>query len=447
MKRTLWLLWSAISIAIASYYAWSLVGPKPEARQAFIVGAASHGHYQIELACESCHSSAFGGPEVLQDACMSCHGAELEAAHDSHPKSKFTDPRNADRLAIIDARYCSSCHLEHQQEQTLSMGLTLPADFCFECHQDIAEERPSHQDLAFDSCASAGCHNYHDNRALYQDFLIKHAGEPALLSNPSLPITNHASLMAANLAAFTPTLSDAQMMERHPAHTADWLASAHANAEVSCSACHQPESETAWQETPEMQVCANCHQQEQQGFFAGKHGMRLKAGLSPMTPAQSSLDFHAEAADSELSCGSCHEVHRQDRQAAAVEACLDCHNDSHSQHFLDSPHGQLWLQAQAGDIPAEQAVSCASCHLPRIEQKRNGQMIVSVQHNQNDNLRPNEKMIRPVCSQCHGVGFAIDALADPQLIRNNFSTQPSKHVVSIDWALGDFPKHTTKDDE
>ena len=34
-----------------------------------------------------------------------------------------------------------------------------------------------------------------------------------------------------------------------------------------------------------------------------------------------------------------------------------------------------------------------------------------VQHNQNDGLQPNEKMIRPVCMSCHGLGFSIDALA------------------------------------
>ena len=57
-------------------------------------------------------------------------------------------------------------------------------DFCVACHsegdQDVRWDRPSHADLAFDTCASAGCHNYHDNRALYEDFLVEHAGGPAL---------------------------------------------------------------------------------------------------------------------------------------------------------------------------------------------------------------------------------------------------------------------------
>ena len=60
---------------------------------------------------------------------------------------------------------------------------------------------------------------------------------------------------------------------------------------------------------------------------------------------------------------------------------------------------------------------------------------VLTNHNQNDTLRPNEKMIRPVCMSCHSLEFAIDALADPALIANNFSGTPMRHIESIDWAL------------
>ena len=43
-------------------------------------------------------------------------------------------------------------------------------------------------------------------------------------------------------------------------------------------------------------------------------------------------------------------------------------------------------------------------------------------------------MIRPVCMECHGLGFAIDALADENLIRSNFSGKPAVHVPSIELA-------------
>jgi hypothetical protein len=57
-----------------------------------------------------------------------------------------------------------------------------------------------------------------------------------------------------------------------------------------------------------------------------------------------------------------------------------------------------------------------------------------VEHNQSANLTPNEKMLRPVCQQCHGLPFAIDALADRELIRRNFSGKPGVHNESCDWA-------------
>ena len=52
----------------------------------------------------------------------------------------------------------------------------------------------------------------------------------------------------------------------------------------------------------------------------------------------------------------------------------------------------------------------------------------------NDTLRPNDKMIRAACMDCHGLGFAIDALADPALVANNFRGRPGRHVESIHYA-------------
>ena len=60
---------------------------------------------------------------------------------------------------------------------------------------------------------------------------------------------------------------------------------------------------------------------------------------------------------------------------------------------------------------------------------------IVVSHNQNDTLRPNEKMIRSVCLDCHGLGFAINALADSDLVIGNFSGRPAVHVESIEWAV------------
>ncbi|MEM8661866.1 MAG: NrfA- nitrite reduction protein, partial [Pseudomonadota bacterium] len=125
-----------------------------------------------------------------------------------------------------------------------------------------------------------------------------------------------------------------------------------------------------------------------------------------------------------------------DSRSAAVESCLTCHNDDHSLAYKDSPHYRLWQAEMSGDAAPGAGVSCASCHMPRTEKDYYWGTFVhnEVQHNQSLTLRPNEKMIRPVCMTCHGLGFAINALADPALIHNNFTGKPSVHIESIDLA-------------
>lgn len=446
-----WILWIVLTVAIGGYLAAGMLlksaagNPLLEpARKLLLPGKTTHGHYQIELACESCHSSAFGGREALQQSCERCHGAELKHAGDKHPASKFTDPRNADRLEKLDALQCVTCHVEHRTEITSTMGVTMPRDFCFHCHQDIAKDRPSHEGMAFDTCNSAGCHKYHDNRALYEDFLAKHLDEPKLLSKRWLPARDFASVAAefpgypADRFPLKPqTVPDAPpaLMKSQNAVT-DWLATAHARSGVNCNGCHQTEAEGKknWVERPDHTVCATCHEPETRGWLSGKHGMRLAEGLSPMTPGKARQPMHDKVRDQAMGCTSCHGAHRFDTKQAAVESCMSCHNDEHTAAYKRSPHYALWQKEAAGELPPGSGVSCASCHLPRDEYRPpdGGAKRVLVQHNQNDNLRPNEKMIRPVCMNCHGYGFSVDALADAALVRNNYSGNPGIHIKSVD---------------
>ncbi|MDX1497394.1 MAG: cytochrome c3 family protein [Salinisphaeraceae bacterium] len=422
-----WIIWLLLSLAGLGYLLFQFLTPG-EQREQFLIGEASHGHFQIELACESCHTSPFGGKEMLQDACVSCHADELKAAHDSHPRKKFTDPRNADLLEIIDARYCVSCHLEHQAEQTREMGVTLPDDYCFHCHQEVGNERPSHANLEFDSCASAGCHNYHDNRALYETFLVEHSGGEWLkpIAERGLPETHLAKKLESVLASQSDQAAPVFTAQKaqHSHVTDDWHDTSHGAAGVSCGACHS-DAQQQWIDQPTTEQCATCHATETKGFLSGKHGMRLAAGLEAMTPGKSQLSFDEGAAHAAMSCNACHQAHDFERSFAATEACLGCHADDHSRAFKHSPHAQVMGEAN------EPEVTCATCHMPRLETD-NGEVIV--QHNQNDVLRPNEKMIRPVCMQCHSLEFSIDALADPQLIQHNFNAPPSVHIPSVDWA-------------
>ncbi len=418
----------------------------------FMPGPMTGGHHQIGVACESCHTDPLGGSEVLQKSCINCHGEDRKKPFDSHPRSKFTDLRNADQLQNIDALMCVTCHTEHQPEMTGENGLTQPADFCVHCHSDIGKDRPSHQDMEFDTCNSAGCHNFHNNRALYTDFLVKHQGEPDLLEQPVLPERE----FAAVLGELTDYPADRYPVEQLTAGQAnaptdisvetavhnDWLETAHARSGVNCTACHEVKPENGgkpiWTGHPTHQVCGQCHSLEVDRFQRGKHGMRLAADLSPMTPAEARLPMRSEAAHRELSCTSCHPAHRFDVQSAAVDGCLECHSDKHSLAYKQGPHYRLWEKEISGEGEPGSGVSCASCHMPRVNFDVNDWMSrIMVEHNQNATLSPNEKMIRPACLHCHGLGFTLDALADEALILNNFQGRPAIHVESIELAEAD----------
>ncbi|MFA6266056.1 MAG: cytochrome c3 family protein [Pseudolabrys sp.] len=456
MSRTfmLWTLWITFSVAAALFVLGAIVYGGP--RSFLLIGKTTSGHHQIELACDSCHTSVFGGKEVLQDACVNCHGAALKAENDSHPLSKFTDPRNADRIVGLDARYCATCHQEHRPNITRAVGVTLPDDYCFHCHQDIAHDRPSHAGLAFDTCNSAGCHNFHDNRALYADFLIQHAGEPAQLDKQKLalvdfinkvadPIKVPKTLVAADADAPADRRGDAKVI-------ADWSADAHANAGVNCSGCHTRKTEPdIWIAAPGIETCKSCHANEATTFVEGKHGMRLRDGmfatkegpfglwkaekLSPMTPAMAELPMKADAAHKDLTCNTCHSAHGYDTTAAQVTACAGCHDDQHTKAYFASPHYDMFKKEVAGAAPRGTGVSCATCHMPVVERRDEyGTRSVFTMHNQNDNLRPNEKMTRSVCANCHGLQFTLDALADRKLIDTNFNGLPGVHIESIEWA-------------
>ena len=410
--------------------------------QVFMPDQSSHGHYQIEMQCSVCHEEDFQG--VKQNACLQCHQEELDRSNDSHPPSKFLDPRNAARVKILDARQCISCHTEHKPEATDSMGVTLPTDYCYFCHQDVATERPSHQDMPFDSCATSGCHNYHDNTALYERFLVSHAHEADFKDNPHRPTLDYYKKLIAKekpqpLSSKDRDTSQSVFFNQDIVY--DWHTTAHAKAGVNCMDCHKDASgKTEWIEHPDHNACRDCHTFETESFLQGRHGMRLAQGLSPMTPEMARLPMKASAAHDELTCMSCHSDHRFDTKFAAMDACMNCHDSAHVKNYPGTSHHQAWLDEMSGKAAVGSGVSCATCHMPRIEHNHFGEVSVRVQHNQNDTLRPNEKMIRSSCLNCHGLEFAIDALADPKIVESNFKAAPHIHIKSIDMALEEAAK-------
>jgi len=455
-------------------------------RSVLLPGETTGVHHQFEIACQTCHTSdnfedVASVRKDLNKTCVTCHKAELKASDDSHPIKKFKNPRMAAFWDKIDARFCTSCHAEHDPDITLAGAVTLTGDFCVACHsegeQDVRVNRPSHEGLTYDTCASAGCHNFHDNRALYEDFLVKHGKEPWIMDEPiHLPSALARAVEPVDAAAIEAYLARAS--DQPPADVGDgllndWAHSAHAAAEVDCAGCHASEAETEpeisaqWVDIPTEEVCTDCHRAEAKTFALGRHGMRRHPEIAkprdplrglksigidlsddrmaeliesyladPETPprmstAEARVTLLPEAHGKELTCNTCHKPHEQDLEFAAVDACLTCHNDDHSTAYKDSPHFDLWLLERAGDLPPGSGVTCATCHMPQTE--KGGKVVTN--HNQNDTLRPNEKMIRATCMSCHGLGFAIDALADPALVSSNFLGQPNRHIESIDWAL------------
>jgi hypothetical protein len=450
----LWILWIAISAAGGLFVVAVIVYGGN--RSFLLIGRTTDGHHQIELACDACHTSVFGGPDILQKACVKCHGAALKLSNDTHPLSKFTDPRNADRIEGLDARYCVTCHREHRPKITRAMGVTLPDDHCLHCHHDIAKDRPSHAGLKFSTCASAGCHNFHDNRSLYADFLVKYGDQPDQLAQQRIALIEFLgkkddaikiprALKAVDADAPPENAGDGRVV-------ADWAADIHARAAVNCSGCHSVKANPqTWIAAPGIDACKTCHGNQATSFTEGRHGMRLREGLfatrdgpfglfkarklAPMSPKDARLPMKADAADIVLGCNTCHTAHKYDRVSAQVTACAGCHNDGHTEAYFTSKHYELFKQESAGRLPRGAGVSCATCHMPAVERRDEyGVKSIFINHNQNDNLRPNEKMVRGVCGDCHGRQFTLNALADRELIGRNFNGMPRIHIDSIEWA-------------
>ncbi|RAI03619.1 NrfA- nitrite reduction protein [Acuticoccus sediminis] len=497
----LWCLWVGLTLAAGG--ALASIAYVGGARDIFLIGRTTGAHHQIEVACEACHTSGFFADRVtvrkdMNKACLTCHEEELKEADDSHPVKKFRDPRNVARRAELDALYCITCHAEHVPEETRVGAVTLPMDYCMACHQDVYENRPTHKGYGFETCASAGCHNFHDNTALYEDFLLRHAAEPDFAADPVQPFSaaarSHPRLTAilsddpvASLKAYLENAGTAPDEAGEDARTAlaeilragdavapdglatpgvvaAWAASKHATSGVNCGGCHAPEADpadraalaAAWTPSPGMETCRDCHKRETDTFREGRHAMRFHPALpeprkapenavlaaltapfrdvplTAMTVDKARIPMKPDAhGESVGTCGQCHAPHQPDLATAAVEACASCHDDPHTRAYFTSPHFRLWEAERDGTAPAGTGVTCGDCHMPKIELRR-GRFFVT--HNQNATLRPNEKMIRPVCLNCHGLSFAIDALADPELVERNFNGRPSAHVPSIDWA-------------
>src|SRR5690606_11347396 len=103
----------------------------------------------------------------------------------------------------------------------------------------------------------------------------------------------------------------------------------------------------------QLDACSGCHQRETDSWLAGRHGMRLAQGLTPMRPSMARLPMKKAAAHFELSCATCHgaaQLESDTLLGLEVESCLGCHDDKHSLAYQASPHFQLLLAETQGRI-------------------------------------------------------------------------------------------------
>jgi cytochrome c553 len=133
-----WAFWLASSLIAAVGLVYALANG--DDKRLFMPGPLSHGHHQIDLACGACHADPFGEAAVMENACVGCHGDQRKKPLDSHPKTKFKDPRKiVNRLAGKDKVITASEHFDDEQ------ALVLPAQmfrFGAEMVAERAEENP-----------------------------------------------------------------------------------------------------------------------------------------------------------------------------------------------------------------------------------------------------------------------------------------------------------------
>jgi len=205
-----------------------------------------------------------------------------------------------------------------------------------------------------------------------------------------------------------------------------WQTSAHALAEVNCSSCHQNEETKNFVAQPTEESCKSCHENSVDTFLLGKHGIRTLEGLAPLTPAMAHLPMK-DGADRQLSCNTCHNVHTVNTYEAAVDSCLTCHADNHSLNYKNSPHANIFREIGTLPRPSQDAVTCATCHLPRSV---SGDEVL-VNHNNTYTLKPRDRMVKEVCMNCHGLEHSFNSIFDDELVEANFARPPTQKLPTF----------------
>ena len=219
-----------------------------------------------------------------------------------------------------------------------------------------------------------------------------------------------------------------------------WQTSSHALAEVNCSSCHQNETTKKLVAKPTEESCRSCHENSVETFLLGKHGIRTLESLSPLTPAMAHLPMKESARNLQMTCNSCHDVHSVNTAVAATDSCLTCHNDNHSLNYQNSPHAKIVADVSSLPRPNQQAVTCATCHLPRAKV---GDTVL-VNHNNTYTLLPRDRMVKDVCINCHGVEHAYNSIFDDEIVEANFASPPTQKMETFELVRALEKKRSSK---
>ena len=207
-----------------------------------------------------------------------------------------------------------------------------------------------------------------------------------------------------------------------------WETSSHALNNINCSSCHQNSETKELILKPDQESCKSCHKVTVETFLLGKHGIRIREGLKPLTPSIASLPMKKDAFNKQMNCNTCHNVHSVNTFEASVDSCLTCHNDEHSLNYEKSKHYQLFLEEGTLPRPSIESVTCATCHLPRMDFEG----AIHVNHNNTYNLLPRDRMVKDVCMNCHGIEYSYNSIFDDELVTQNFAKPPTLKLKTLD---------------
>lgn len=332
--------------------------------------ASVHGALSANpIGCNGCHPPAtyqFPHPPVAapdlrayaierSENCVNCHEPHLTAHPGPEWSGGFDPAASASGMAVV----CTDCHGEHEVQSVIVWQQPAATAVCADCH--AAAGLPLIDQAQLSLNVQYGLFGH---RQVTSDFCVGCHGPPG--KTMTFPNGDEVSISID---------VDALHASVHGVGN-EWQ-------QLECTDCHENynyphpprEAASAREYTIERSdLCARCHQTQQEGHLDGVHVAAL---------AEGNLDA--------ATCVDCHTAHNtpvpdQPRSRIAL-TCRQCHSTIFDEYAV-SVHGQALLNEESADVP-----TCVECHGV---------------HNIND---PTTALFRnrspELCASCH---------ADPELM-------------------------------